>query len=410
MLPSLLRSFSRLGRAWRPLDFSNPNFTRINDSQKIEEETIPDYIASRYYPTRIGQVFQDRYQVVGKLGFGASSTAWLARDMNCRRYVTLKIFINSTSLGQQLDDELKMYQRIERASKFHPGRNAVRSLLDSFYVDGPKDKHRCLVHPPLWESVLTFLHRNPIRQLPKPVLAFVLQRLFLALDYLHTECKIVHADIKADNIMFGIADDSVFTDFEERELEAPSPRKELDGRIIYVSRELRMPREWGAPVLCDFGSAMPGGIEHFEDIQPNIYRAPEVILEAPWTYSVDIWNVGCMIWDLFETESLFTGYDPEFQTYRSRAHLSEMISLLGPPPLSLLAQGKSSHKFFSNEGDFCVETPFQPRIPLEERETTLEGEDKSKFLHLIRKMLQWEPGMRSCAKELAQDEWICQNL
>ncbi|KAJ5582657.1 hypothetical protein N7535_001277 [Penicillium sp. DV-2018c] len=410
MLPSLLRSLSRLGRSWRPLDFSNPNFARINASQRIEEETIPDYISSRYYPVRIGEVFQGRYQVVGKLGFGASSTAWLARDMNRRRYVTLKLFINSTSLGQQLDDELKMYQRIEGASKVHPGRSAVRSLLDSFDVDGPDDKHRCLVHPPLWESVLTFLHRNPIRQLPKPVLAFVLQRLFLALDYLHTECKIIHADIKADNIMFGIADDSVFPDFEERELETPSPRKELDGRIIYVSRELRMPREWGAPVLCDFGSAMPGGIEHFEDIQPNIYRAPEVILEAPWTYSVDIWNVGCMIWGLFERESLFTGYDAEFQTYRSRAHLNEMISLLGPPPLSLLAQGKLSHKFFSSEGDFCAGMPLRARVSLEQRESTLEGEEKLKFLNLIRKMLQWEPGMRSSAKELAQDEWICQNL
>lgn len=410
MLPSLLRSLSRLGRSWRPLDFSNPNFARIHVSQRIEEETIPDYVASRYYPARIGEVFQDRYQVVGKLGFGASSTAWLARDMNCRRYVTLKIFINSTSLGQQLDDELKMYQRIEGASKVHPGRNAVRSLLDSFDVDGPEDKHTCLVHPPLWESVLTFLHRNPIRQLPKPVLAFVLQRLFLALDYLHTECKIIHADIKADNIMFGIADDSVFSDFEQGELETPSPRKELDGRIIYVSRELGMPRKWGAPVLCDFGSAMPGDMEHFEDVQPDIYRAPEVILEAPWTYSVDIWNVGCMIWDLFESESLFTGYDAEFKTYRSRAHLGEMISLLGPPPLSLLAQGKSSHKFFSSKGDFCAKMPLRARVSLEQRESTLEGEEKLKFLNLIRKMLQWEPGMRSSAKNLAQDEWICQNL
>jgi hypothetical protein len=47
--------------------------------------------------------------------------------------------------------------------------------------------------------------------------------------------------------------------------------------------------------LCDFGSAVSGGVEHVEDIQPNIYRAPEVILQVPWTYSVDIWNVGCMV-------------------------------------------------------------------------------------------------------------------
>lgn len=105
----------------------------------------------------------------------------------------------------------------------------------------------------------------------------------------------ITSDIKADNIMFGIADDSVFSDFEEREFQTPCPRKELDGTVIYVSRELRMPKEWGAPVLCDFGSAVSGGIEHSEDVQPNIYRAPEVILGAPWTYSVDICNVGCMV-------------------------------------------------------------------------------------------------------------------
>jgi serine/threonine-protein kinase SRPK3 len=136
------------------------------------------------------------------------------------------------------------------------------------------------------------------------------------------------------------------------------------------------------------------------------------------------------IWDIFESESLFTGHDPELRTYRSRAHLAEMISLLGPPPLSLLAQGKLSHKFFSDEGkppfvsgefqcpltmsdflgDFCTEISSQDRIPLEERETTLEGQDKASFLRLIRKMLQWEPGKRSSAKELQEDEWIRKHL
>lgn len=87
-----------------------------------------------------------------------------------------------------------------------------------------------------------------------------------------------------------------FTNFEEQELADPSPRKLMDdGRVIYLSRELRMPKKWGAPVLCDFGSAVAGDVEHFEDIQPDIYRAPEVILEAPWSYQVDIWNTACMV-------------------------------------------------------------------------------------------------------------------
>lgn len=95
--------------------------------------------------------------------------------------------------------------------------------------------------------------------------------------------------------MFGIADDSVFTEFENNELENPCPRKELDGRTIYTSRTLRMPKNLGPPILCDFGSAVMGDEEHSEDIQPDIYRAPEVILQAPWSYSVDIWNVGCVV-------------------------------------------------------------------------------------------------------------------
>ncbi|KAL3963516.1 hypothetical protein ACCO45_000520 [Purpureocillium lilacinum] len=398
--------------------------------EKIEEELLPDYIASRYYPVRIGQVLSDRYQIVGKLGFGASSTVWLARDLAGRRHVALKLFVNSKSMGSQLDNELAMYKRISRCSAKHPGRGTVRELLGSVAVAGPDGSHQCLVHAPLWESALTFLHRNPVRRLPVPVLAFVLRRLFLALDFLHTECRIIHTgassgtelsgdssprtvlrcdgvDIKADNIMFGIQDDSVFTAFEEEEQLDPSPRKLVGDRAIYLSRQLRMPKDWGAPVLCDFGSAVSGDTEHLEDIQPDIYRAPEVILEAPWSYQVDIWNAGCVIWDLFEGGHLFTGHDPEHQRYRSRAHLAEIIALLGLPPQALLDSGRSSHKFFADQ-----DIPLLDSIPLEDRETSLEGEHQSrvKFLAMMRKMLQWEPSKRSSAKALANDEWIMENM
>ncbi|KAJ5832974.1 protein kinase [Penicillium riverlandense] len=233
----------------------------------------------------------------------------------------------------------------------------------------------------------------------------------------------------AGNIMLGINDDSVFTNFEEKELQHPVPRKMvvIDGRIIYMSRDLRMPKYLGTPVLCDFGSAMLGDQYHSEFIQPNIYRAPEVILGVPWTYSVDIWNVGCMIWDIYEGGSLFTGQDPEFHKYRSRAHLAEMINLLGPPPPSLLAQGELRDKFFSDKGksrsfpnsltiydflgDFRTEILLKDQVPLEERENNIDEEQERKaFLPLMRKMLQWEPSKRSSAKELSEDEWILKHL
>lgn len=82
--------------------------------------------------------------------------------------------------------------------------------------------------------------------------------------------------------MFGIKDVSDFTYFQESELQEPVPRKEVDtdGRIIYMSQELRVPKQPGSPVLCDFGSVMLGQY-HSVFIQPQIYRTPEVILGVP---------------------------------------------------------------------------------------------------------------------------------
>lgn len=144
--------------------------------------------------------------------------------------------------------------------------------------------------------MLSFKRRNPVRRLPQPVLAFMLRRLFYALDLLHNECHVAHTDIKEANILLP-ADASIITEFEKQELEQPSPMKEVDGGVIYLSREMGISKAFGAPVLCDFGSAVPldDGSEHREDIQPNFYRSPEVILDIPWTYKVDIWNVGCMV-------------------------------------------------------------------------------------------------------------------
>ncbi|KAI1426304.1 serine threonine protein kinase, CMGC group [Xylaria sp. FL1777] len=407
MVLSLPRRLSWPLRPWKPIVFSNSNFARIPAEQKIEEETLPDYRASRYYPVDIGEVLSNRYQVVGKLGFGTSSTVWLARDLGGRRHVALKLFINSASMGEQLDNELNMYRRMkEKGSANHPGRSAVRELLDSFDIEGPDGRHRCLVHPPLWESMLTFLHRNPVVRLPVPVLAIVLQRLFLALDFLHRECLIIHTDLKADNIMFGIGDDSMFSEAEKQEQHDPLPRKVLGDRTIYMSRELSMPRNIGEPVLCDFGSAVCGDEEHREDVQPNIYRAPEVIMGAPWTYKIDIWNAGCVVWHLFEGGHLFTGQDPEFHTYRSRAHLAEMIALLGQPPQQLLDRGNRSSEFFSDKGEFCGGISLPTSISLEEIETNLEGQDKENFLRMMRMMLQWEPSLRSSAKDLVDAEWM----
>lgn len=56
-------------------------FEVIDPAEPFEEETLPGYDACMYCPAHIGDVFNDRYQVVAKLGYGVTSTVWAARDL-----------------------------------------------------------------------------------------------------------------------------------------------------------------------------------------------------------------------------------------------------------------------------------------------------------------------------------------
>jgi hypothetical protein len=104
--------------------------------------------------------------------------------------------------------------------------------------------------------------------------------------------------------MLTIDDETILEDFERTEKEEPSPMKIIDNhRIIYGSRSLRHPKDalWGHPVLCDFGETRIGDF-HSGTIQPELYRAPEVLFEMRWNSSVDIWSVACLVsnqWDGF---------------------------------------------------------------------------------------------------------------
>ncbi|KAI2001392.1 hypothetical protein LOY97_006508 [Ophidiomyces ophidiicola] len=63
------------------LAIPNTGFKELDVSQGIEEELLPTYKAEKYFPAEIGQVLKDRYQIIGKLGYGGSSTVWLSRDL-----------------------------------------------------------------------------------------------------------------------------------------------------------------------------------------------------------------------------------------------------------------------------------------------------------------------------------------
>jgi serine/threonine protein kinase len=158
----------------------------------------------------------------------------------------------------------------------------------------------------------------PDRRLPKILLQNILKTLLMALDFLHNEAKMIHTgtqtpacanyliksvikvadtmtDLQAGNVHLRIRDTSILEEFEEQELNDPSPRKPIGKSFIFKSRDLAWDQDPGHPILCDFGEARYGKTSYTDPIQPSAYRSPEVMFGVPWTSSVDIWNVGVMV-------------------------------------------------------------------------------------------------------------------
>ncbi|CAF9926286.1 MAG: hypothetical protein HETSPECPRED_006294 [Heterodermia speciosa] len=208
--------------------------------------------------------------------------------------------------------------------------------------------------------------------------------------------------------MFSIDDESLLPEFEQEELEQPSPTKVIDEtRTIYASRKLGLPKNllWGQPVLCDFGEARIGET-HKGLIQSELYRAPEVLFNMEWNYSVDLWNVAALIWDLFQGQHLFHALD-EAQEVSATHHVAGMVGYLETPPLAYLRRSEVTNNVFDEKGHWKGAGGVAvPAISLERAEIVLEGEEKRRFLIFVRSMLRWLSEERRRAAELLTDPWL----
>ncbi|KAJ5401281.1 uncharacterized protein N7487_007177 [Penicillium crustosum] len=310
----------------------------------VDEEISPVYDSKYFYPVRPGDVLADRYQTLIKVGWGVSSTVWLAHDLQghidtLENIVALKIANNNASSASH---ERDVEEHISTADPSHRGRSHIRTLLDSFEIRGPEGSHWCLVYPPMREPLSMYQRRFEGRKMPLPLIKTHIRTLLTGLDYLHKECRTVHTDLKLENIMVSFEDPTVLADFIDSQLETPMAFKiDSTGRPVYQSHNnfgpLKSPRS--IPQLVDFGLATR--LEEDDDwgvwpIQPDHYRAPEVILGNGWQMSVDIWNLGVLLWDMIEGKELFRHIHDQDGRYDAKLHIAEMIALLGPPPPEII--------------------------------------------------------------------------
>ncbi|KAF2772498.1 kinase-like protein [Teratosphaeria nubilosa] len=368
------------------------------------EETVRAYRPQHYYPISLGDILHHRYKIIGKRGFGSVSTVWLCRDLKEEyAYVALKVYIISSKYQR----ELPIYEEINELQTTHEGQNHVRKMYDSFDLQGPHGTHTCLVHQPLGMSLDELKDVTDEGFLSAELTEEIMRYILSGLQFLHKEVRVIHTDLQLSNMLLGIHDNSALAKFERYEEESPCPRKELDDRIIYLSRP--MPFTKGAPRIADLSEARFGDRAHTDRVMPDVYRAPDVILGLPWGYPVDIWAFGMVLWDLFQPKRLFRPHGSDGQ-YSEAHHLAQMIALMGPPPLNLLQRcGPKAEQYWDRDGTWKNAAPI-PDTNLEQMDQRLEGEEKAHFLAFMRKMLRWNPEERPDCEALYWDEWLLADL
>lgn len=104
------------------------------------------------------------------------------------RYVSIKIAAIDTDASR----ERRKSELIANAKPSHEGLSLIRTPIAEFQLEGPEGTHICLVYEPMREILFQFQRRLPRERLGPPLFKLYTFLLLEALDYLHSECHLIH--------------------------------------------------------------------------------------------------------------------------------------------------------------------------------------------------------------------------
>lgn len=259
--------------------------------------------AEGYYRVRVGETLDSRYVVYGYTGQGVFSNVVRARDTARGNLdVAVKIIRNNEIMHKTGLKELEILRKLNDADpedRFH----CLRLFRHFFHKN-----HLCMVFEPLAMNLREVLKKygKDVGLHVKAVRSYT-QQLFLALKLLK-RANILHADIKPDNILVS------------------------ESKLVLK--------------LCDFGSASHA---HENEITPYLvsrfYRAPEIILGIPYDFGIDMWSVGCTIYELYTGKIMFSGKT-------NNQMLKFFMDLKGKMPNKLIRKGSFKDLHFDSNCNF----------------------------------------------------------
>ncbi|KAJ8600529.1 hypothetical protein CTAYLR_010709 [Chrysophaeum taylorii] len=277
--------------------------------EEDEEEPEEDYVMGGYHPVSVNDVYDDRYRVVEKLGWGVYSTVWRCLDAKSGTEIALKIQKSAPEYTNAALNEIDVLRTIQQQARSQNRESDVVVLVEHFYVSGPHGNHVCMVFELLGRTLLHAIQETG--SLPLQEVRDITRCLLRCLAFVHDSVGVLHTDIKPENVL----------------LCGP-------GRVK----------------LVDLGTAFFLDKQTARDIQTREYRCPEGILGIwPFTPTADVWSVGCLVFELLTGETLFDPQSPRpgDAFTKDESHLAQAVELLGPIPPALLDKRARGHHWFT---------------------------------------------------------------
>ena len=224
-----------------------------SSQDESEDEGAEGYRKGGYHPVAVGDTYKDgRYVVREKLGWGHFSTVWICDDVATGAKVALKVQKSAAHYTEAARDEITILDKIaavnevddgerppphgrkgktgerkdrERAAETrrgagsgetadggpanrnghppppHPGSSKVVRLVDSFEHKGPNGTHVCMCFEVLGDNLLALIKRYDYRGIPLRAVKAICRDVLMGLDYLHSRKKIIHTDLKPENVL-----------------------------------------------------------------------------------------------------------------------------------------------------------------------------------------------------------------
>jgi serine/threonine-protein kinase PRP4 len=259
-----------------------------------------------HYIIHKGDLLRDRYTLMQLMGKGTFAKVVLAKDKKTGQMVAIKISASRDTMHKAARKEAQFFRKLNEQDSV--GKKYIIQMIDHFDHKG----HKCIVFEALSMDLREKLKKVGYNVgMAMAAVRLFAQQMFLALAHL-MKCHIIHADLKPDNIL-------------------------ISGDEIVVK-------------ICDFGTAMnfdePAEITSY--MQSRYYRAPEVILGMKVGYEMDMWAIGCTLYELYVGRILFDARD-------NNQMLKMIQECRGKLPIRMLKRGEYVLSHYEHPHDIAYD-------------------------------------------------------